>query len=143
MGVGRVRTHCGRGNQIAIGRPRPAQVVHDATGKPRSHCVTLPSDTYTNMAAANPSTLSGGIPQPFHIILAGAHDAGKTTFFNTLVTEFKDSFKFKSDDKRSSRQGVQFESCHHKYLEDSKEVKVREIFYLIAIDLRPFYMPPN
>lgn len=75
------------------------------------------------MAAANPSN-STGIRQPYHIILAGAHDAGKTTIFNTLVTEFQDSYKFKAEDKRSGRPGVQFESFHHKYMEEC-EMKVR------------------
>ena len=75
-----------------------------------------------NMAAENPSN-SSSIRQPYHIILAGAHDAGKSTIFNTLVTEFEESFKFKADDKRS-RQGVQFESFRHKYM-DKGEMKVR------------------
>lgn len=73
------------------------------------------------MAAANPMcTTSSGIRQPYHIILAGAHDAGKSTIFNTLVTEFEDSYstcKFEAEDKRSGRAGVQFESFRHKYME--------------------------
>ena len=79
------------------------------------------------MAAANPST---GIRQPYHIILAGAHDAGKSTLFNTLVAEFQDSFsayKFEAGDRRSGRSGVQFESFHHKYMEDC-EMKVRRTY---------------
>ena len=82
------------------------------------------SHTHTDdtMAAANPSP---GIRQPYHIILAGAHEAGKTTIFNTLIAEFKDSYKFKSEDKRSRRQDVQFESFHHKYMDESREMKVR------------------
>lgn len=75
------------------------------------------------MAAANPSN-SSGIRQPYHIILAGAHDAGKSTIFNTLITEFEESFKFKAEDKRSGRRGVQFESFHHKYMEKG-EMRVR------------------
>ena len=90
-------------------------------------CAHTPSEIiqYSNMAAANSSrSSSSGIRQPYHIILAGAHDAGKSTIFNTLVTEFEDSFKFKADDKRSGRQGVQFESFRHKYM-DKGEMRVR------------------
>jgi septin family protein len=84
------------------------------------------------MAAANPSSISAsGIRQPYHIILAGAHDAGKSTIFNTLVTEFQESFKFKAEDKRSARPGVQFESFRHKYMEEA-EMSVRHALLLLV-----------
>ena len=79
------------------------------------------------MAAANPSS-STGIPQPYHIILAGAHDAGKTTIFNTLVAEFLDSYKFKAEDKKV--QSVV--SFRHKYMDRSSEIKARQQYYLMA-----------
>lgn len=79
------------------------------------------------MAAANPST-SGGIRQPYHIILAGAHDVGKTTIFNTLVEEFRDSYKFKAGNKNSPN--VQFMTFRHKYMDDSSEIEVRQHCWL-------------
>ena len=65
------------------------------------------------------------IQQPYNIILAGAHDAGKTTIFNSLKSAFEETqaynFKFL---KPSNRQGLRFESFQHQYLDCPRKIKV-------------------
>lgn len=73
-----------------------------------------------------------GIKQPYNVILAGCHEAGKTTIFNTLKEDFEDphSYKFKFV---PSRKGPRFESCLHQYMDSKREVKVRLEIHIIRL----------
>ena len=63
------------------------------------------------------------IKQPYNVILAGCHEAGKTTIFNTLKEDFEDSLSYKFKFLPSTK-GPRFESCLHQYMDSNREVKV-------------------
>ena len=65
------------------------------------------------------------IKTPYNIILAGDHDAGKTTIFQTLKTCFEEGNSGKFQLVQEKRE-LRFESCLHKYLDSSKKPKVCE-----------------
>ena len=63
------------------------------------------------------------ISQPYEVILAGAHEAGKTVIFTTIKEGVEESFSFKS--LSQERKGHRFDFCVHEYSDSKRRTKPR------------------
>lgn len=80
---------------------------------------------HSRLQPATPKDITmAAIKQPYNVILAGCHEAGKTTIFNTLKEYFEDSLSYKFKFLPGNK-GPRFESCLHQYMDSNREVKVR------------------